>query len=470
MFSPDGERLGIVVSDGSFRIVTLASGLVTTLGERTDFFGATWTPGDEIVFTRERQLWRMKATGGAATAVPNARDDGQLSFPSALRDADHVLATVSTAAGERVDLVTLSTGERRTLVEDAALPLYADSGHLLFLRSGTLVGARFDAAAHALTGPEVPLMDGLPLAARAATIAISRTGTLLYVSARAVQSHLVWVTREGAERAFTRVPRQYSNPRVSPNGRQVLVQTLAGELWLHDTERETLSPLSTPASNIGFPMWRSDGREILLKTGAGINRLPLTGGAGSHIDGTGPNDYPSGVSPDGGSLAITRLTRGSSADIYIVSFDGAHAPRLWLSTPGYDGGAKWSPNGRWMVYGSSESGQSEIYLQPYPGPGVRRQVSVDGGGHPVWSRDGREIFYRNTSRMYVVAVTPHGDDVVLSQPKQLFDRSYGFGQGISIPNYDVSADGRSFVLVKDSGATRLNVIENWFGELESRTR
>jgi eukaryotic-like serine/threonine-protein kinase len=160
----------------------------------------------------------------------------------------------------------------------------------------------------------------------------------------------------------------------------------------------------------------------------------------------------------------------TAADVYILSVDGLHEPRVWLKTASYDGGARWSPDGSSMVYGSMESGQSEVYVQPYPGPGIRRQVSVDGGGYPVWSRDGREIFYRHNSRMYAVTFARSGDDVQLSQPRLLFDRQYGFGQGTSIPNYDVAVDGRAFVMVKDAATTTLNVVLNWSAEITARVR
>ena len=468
-FSPDGQKVGVIVTDGSIRIVTLATGAVAPLMERTDFFGAAWTSKDDILFTRDRKLWRVRVTGGVASVVPGAKDTELISYPFPLADGDHVLVTTTTEAGSDVAVVSLATGESRRLVSNAELPLYAESGHLLFLRGGMLVAARFNPATRELTGPEVPIMEGLPQVARASAISVAGNGTLVYLGVDALQSQIVWVSRSGAEQPLTRTMRQYSNPRTSPDGGSVLVQTMSGELWIHDGERDTLSRLATPVPMMAFPLWMSD-RAVLYKSAQGVHRLEIAGGGHGHIAGTIPNDYPSGVSPDGGSLSLTRLSSESSADIYIASLTGAHAPRLWLKTPGYDGGGKWSPDGRLMVYSSTESGQNEVYLQAYPGPGIRRQVSVDGGSHPIWNRDGREIFYRRDASLFAVKVTRTGDDVSLSHPEQLFERLYGFGQGISIPNYDVSADGRAFAMVKDSGATRVNVVLNWFAELEAKTR
>jgi Tol biopolymer transport system component len=463
VFSPDGERLGAIVVDGSIRLITLGSGLVTPLAQQTDYFGMTWTANDEIVFTRDRQLWRVSPSGGAAIKFADAGAGNLYSFPRTLPDPDKILACVT--AGSRTDVVVVSrsTGERRTLVSDAEAPLYAESRHLLFLRNGTLMAVPFDAGTLAIAGRQVPLIEG-----RSPTMALSKTGTLVHVGADILNSELVWVTRAGAERVLTKTPRNYSNPRVSPDGRQVLV--VAGDFWIHDTERDTLSRLALPVPpTTGVSLWMPSGREVLYKTLSAVHRLHLDDGRHSVVEGTLQNDYPSGVSPDGRSLAVTRLM-GTSADIHIISLTGDHPPRQWLSTPAYDGGAKWSPDGRWMAYGSHESGRSDVYLQPYPGPGVRRQVSVDGGSHPVWSRDGRELFYRHGSRLYAISVGRRGEDVALSQPRLLFDRLYDFGGGRSIANYDVSADGREFVFVKDSRATELSVVLNFLSEIEARAK
>jgi Tol biopolymer transport system component len=337
------------------------------------------------------------------------------------------------------------------------------------MRAGALMAVRFDVAKGETLGDQVPVMEGLPATARASAVSLSATGTLVYVGTDALQSQLVWVNREGAERPLTKASRQYANPRVSPDGRRVLTQTLAGELWIYDGQRETLSRLATPIPLVGFPLWMPSGREIIFKSSEGVHRLDVDGGRHSLVDGSIPNDYPSAISADGRTLAVTRLSGKTSGDIFMLSLTGAHEPRAWLATPAYDGGGRWSPDGRSFVYSSTESGLNEVYLQPYPVPGVRRQVSIEGGSHPIWSRDGRDILYRQNSRLYAVSVTGAGEDVILSQPRLLFDRLYGFGQGISIPNYDVSSDGREFAFVKDAGATHLNVILNWTTGLDSRT-
>jgi serine/threonine-protein kinase len=138
-------------------------------------------------------------------------------------------------------------------------------------------------------------------------------------------------------------------------------------------------------------------------------------------------------------------------------------------TQGYDGGGQFSPDGRWIAYASNESAQFEVYVRPYPGPGRAVPVSTQGGTHPKWNPNGRELFYRTGNKMMVVDVATRADDIVLSQPRVLFEQRYAFGSAQTVANYDVSPDGQRFVMVKDDSASgRLNLILNWTEELKAR--
>jgi len=126
-------------------------------------------------------------------------------------------------------------------------------------------------------------------------------------------------------------------------------------------------------------------------------------------------DFPSSVSPDGETLAFLRQTTDSSGDVYVLNLHGETKPRALVNTPAYEGGAQFSPDGRWMTYVSDESGQLQVYVRPYPGPDRKVPVSTQGGTQPVWNRNGRELFYRDMNKMMVVDVTT-SPDLVLSQP------------------------------------------------------
>ena len=175
-------------------------------------------------------------------------------------------------------------------------------------------------------------------------------------------------------------------------------------------------------------------------------------------------DFPTSISPDGVTLAFIRQNADTSGDVYVLPLRGEFQAHAVVMTAGYDGGAVFSPDGHWLAYVSNDSGQLQIYIRAFPGPDRKRPVSTEGGTHPIWNRNGKELFYRNGNKMMVVDVSTR-PDLTLSQPRLLFERQFAF-QTTTIASHDVSPDGQRFVMVKDaSDSGRLNVVLNWFDEL-----
>src|SRR5262249_48683029 len=155
--------------------------------------------------------------------------------------------------------------------------------------------------------------------------------------------------------------------------------------------------------------------------------------------------------------------------VYVLSLRGDATPHPIVKSPGYDGGAQFSPDGRWLAYVSNESGRLQTYVRPYPGPDRTWQVSTKGGTHPQWNPSGRELFYRDGNKMMAVDVSVTGSSLVLSSPRLLFEQRYSFGNAQTTANFDVANDGQRFLMVKtDSAGGRLNVVLNWFEELKQR--
>ena len=309
------------------------------------------------------------------------------------------------------------------------------------------------------------MITTLPTIATGATpVDLSASGTLVY-SPTTAQSTMVWVSREGAEQPLNNTLRPYTNPRLTRDGTSLLVQ--AGDLWIQDLRRTTFTRLAEYQEVLnGFPIWTPDGTRAIYKSADGL-RIRNTDGSAQNdvIEGTNIFDFPGSVTADGKTLVFMRSSEETSFDIYAVRMPDGGKPTAVVKTAAYEGGARVSPDDRWMVYVSNESGRNEIYLRAFPAPDRRWQVSTDGGTQAVWNSDGREIFYRSGNRMMVVEVstTPN---VVLSAPRVLFEQRYAYGAGITIANYDVTRDGQRFVMVKDeSTAGRLNVVLNWFEEL-----
>ncbi len=468
VFSPDGRSMAFVALGGIIKTFSLSSGLVNTVTDGASFFyGATWGEDGQIVFVKSGELWQIPASGGTArqlTQLGGAQGDTLHTQPMYLPGGKSLLFAVASGDRRRIDALVLATGERRTVVDDATLPLYARSGHIVFFRNGELLAAPFDADRLALIGSPVQAVEKLPVQLRGVpSMDISNSGTVAYAPTTAV-SRLVFVSRQGAERPLNDVARNYTNPRLSPDGTRLVVQ--AGDLWTQDLARSNFTRLAARDAVINaFPTWFPDGRRVIYRSPSGLRIQDAEGtGQPQILSGTSDNDYPGSFASDD-ALVIARSTQKTSLDILSLSLHDSTTVKPLLMTPAYEGGPRLSPDGKWLAYVSDESGQNDVYLRPYPAVDRRWTVSTQGGTQPVWNANGKEIFYRNNDKMMVVELTST-PDVKLSTPRLLFEQRYAYGVGITIANYDVTPDGQNFIMVKDEvTGGRLNVIFNWFTEL-----
>jgi serine/threonine protein kinase/Tol biopolymer transport system component len=473
--SPDGRSLGFITADLALKRVSLADGLVTTVEHDAEFSaGAAWGTDDRITFVRAGALWQVPAAGGQATqltTLDSGKRDLLHAWPNVIAQGRILLfvsITGSSRGASHIEALSLATGRRRVIVESGTFPLYAPSGYLVFFRDGALLGAPFDTERLEVTGPVVRVLENLAVGTTmdAPFAALSDAGLLAYAPSDAGTTRLVWVSRQGVEQPINSTPRRYQYPRLASDGRRTVV-TAAGDLWIQDTARATFARL-TSEQTVGnaFPAWTPDGTRVLFRTLTGMYWTAADGsGHPQAIAGSQSGDLPCSVSPDGDTLAFMRQDAQTSRDIYVLSLRGPPRPRPVVSTPAFEGGPQFSPDGHWMAYASDESGQMQVYVRPFPGPDRRWPVSTQGGTQPLWNRNGKEIFYRLGNKMMVVDVSG-GVDLTLSQPRQLFDQRYVF-QNVSLANYDVSPDGQRFLMLKDeTGSGRLNIVLNWTEELK----
>jgi Tol biopolymer transport system component len=266
---------------------------------------------------------------------------------------------------------------------------------------------------------------------------------------------------------ITRTPRSYSAPRLSADGHRVLV-VANGDLWLQEIDRDTSTKLTTGATRDNdSPAWSRDEGRAIFRTATGLYSLAVNGsGQLDAIKDTLSTDYPNSISPAGDVLAFTRTSMDTASDVYVLSLQGEPHPHALVKTPGFDGGPQFSPDGRWLLYASNDAGNGEfqVFIRPFAGPD-RSWLVAQTGNYPRWSRRGHEIVYRDGPKMMAVDMSTTGVDPVFSAPHVLFEQRYLFGYQ-TIANYDVSADGERFIMVKsEPGGDRLNVILNWTEEL-----
>jgi eukaryotic-like serine/threonine-protein kinase len=468
-FSPDGRSVAVIQTDQTMKKVSLDDGLVATLAHEVDYTtGGAWGADDRITFGRRGALWQMHMSGGVATQLTTLdAENGELlhTFPAAVAGGKGLLFATVTGAGRgaaQIETLSLATGipRRQKVVDAGTSPAYVASGHLIFFREGTLLAAPFDEDRLRVMGPGVKLIDQIGVTtAGAPMLAVSRSGSMAYMSGTA-ESRLVWVSRDGLEQPLTDTGRQYVFPRLAPDGKHIVVSA-GGDLWVQDTVRPTLARLTTEATTgNSYGVWTPDGR-VVLRTNRGLYLMEADGsGRSQRIPETTTADYPNSVSPDGETLIFLRTTADKAGDLYMLSLNGEPRPRPLVSTKAHEGGGQFSPDGKWIAYASDEFGQFQVFLRQFPGPDRKWLVS-QAGKYVVWNRNGNELFYRDGNKMMAVNVSIRNGEPVFSMPRLLFEQSYEFGTGQTTTNYDVSADGTRFVMVKSAaGSRRLNVVLN----------
>jgi serine/threonine-protein kinase len=258
-------------------------------------------------------------------------------------------------------------------------------------------------------------------------------------------------------------------------------QGVGGDVWIYDLTRSTLTRLTFEGNNAGA-LWTPDGRRVVYRSQrAGVRNLfwKLADGTGSEEQLTNREDNrlnsPTSVSPDGEFLIYADSSRNTGRDIWMVPLEGDRKPSVFLQSPFEDHVGKISPDGRWLAYVSNESGRFEVYVRPFPSSSGRWQISTEGGAEPLWSRDGRELFYRIGNKVMVVNISP-GPSFQAGTPRLLFERRLAVrtgGNSINT-NYDISPDGRRFLMVQEAvqqaeaPPTQIHVVLNWFEELKRR--
>jgi eukaryotic-like serine/threonine-protein kinase len=472
-FSPAGDAVGFITDIGVYK-ASLRDLLVTSLAPDAlnSRGGGAWGSDGRVTFARSNGLWQVPAEGGAARQITTLTAGESLhAWPWVANDGKTILFTSVPSSGvqrARVEAVAVDTGKRHVLIEGARFARHTSSGHLVFYRDGGLHAAPFDPGRLTVIGPSIEVAAAVEQDSSGAPLAeISSAGSLVYRRAGVASGRLVWVSRQGTEQPVTDVPRAYLSPRLAADNRRIVV-AVGSDLWVQDTLRSTFTRLTPQQSDTASnPLWTPDGKQVVFRTPTGLRSIDTDGSGRSRtIAGTTSGDFPNSVSPDGTTVATARRTTEGVVDIYAVSLAGDRAPRALVTGPNFEGGPQFSPDGRWLAYVSNESGQFQVYLRRYPGPEGRWTVSTGGGTSPLWNHTGNELFYRSGNRMMAVSVTTTTADVTLATPRVVFEGPYSYGSTVALTNYDVSADGQRFLMVKpETAVAHLNVVQNWFSEL-----
>lgn len=510
--SPDSRWIGFV-EYGAIKKVSIAGGPVITLATLAgETRGASWGDDNTIVFATDDPatgLRRVSADGGEPTLLTKpdvAQHEEDHLFPSVLPGGRGVLFTIR--AGGRADsaqvaVLDLKTGQRKTLVRGANQAEYVApsagsgrAGYLVYVVADSLRAVRFDPVRLEVLGDPVTVVEQMMTKpSGAANYAASRVGTIVHVPDGAVEptpiSSLVWVNRNGIEVPIAAPPRAYGPARLSPDGTRVAVGIVEQgnvEVGIWDLAQETLRRLTFSPGMDGLPVWTPDGQRIIFMS----IRSGVLNWYSQAADGTGVVErlttsetpqWPTSIAPDAANLFGFQRRPPASWDVIVAHSTtpkrfGARSsqaePPVQALFEGYF--PEISPDGRYLAYGSDESGRAEVYVRPFPQVnGGRWQISMTGGARPAWARSGRELFYIDASMALIrVPVRTAGATFTMGNPAKVFDATYA--EPNPSRHYDVSPDGQRFLMLKNI-ATNPNatpasmvVVQNWFEELKTRVR
>ena len=468
-FSPDGRHVGFV-ADGNLKRFPVAGGPVVTICPVQQIQGAAWGDGDVIVFASGSglagTLFRVSANGGTPERVlGDSANRVVVRWPDFLPGGGRVLVSLGTALSYQSAVVDLKTGKMEVIAGTASNPRFVEPGWLLSVTAdGAIVAVPFDPRTARTTGQAITVLEGVNLGlAGAAKFAVSRNGWAVYVEAVARQRRLTLVDRRGAATPLAVESQPYSDPRFSPNGRDLAVTVLypggglAGDIWVINVARATMSRLTFDGSD-QFPDWSDDGQRIIYTTLRGANGVfwkSSSGGVAEPlIRGTKRPVFEATITNDGKHLIYRE--NGIPGDLYYVRRDSASAPRVLLDSRFDERSPAISSDDRWVAYVSNESGRDEVYVRPFPVGAGRWVISAAGGTEPRWRRDGRELFYRNADTLFAVQIDGRAAFTVGTRTA-LFTGAYHANARHAA--YDVQPDGQRFIFVTgdtdDSGEIML---------------
>jgi serine/threonine protein kinase/Tol biopolymer transport system component len=480
-FSPDGDWVGFAVINRGVYKMPIAGGPVEQVGASTGtMLGATWDRSGRIVFGVGASmlaggLWSVPAQGGTLTALGRATDTGAVAYgtPDLLPGGESLLFTMRKGGEMSIGALMLRTGEVRTVIAPGTRPSYLPTGHLLYASGGHLRAVPFDLDRLQPRGASRIVVEGVAEDPAAIAIyAVSPTGMLAYMAAPSVLKRLVWMDRAGAKTPLDFEPRPYSLPEISPDGRLVAVTVrddASRNVWVGDIDAGALTKLTFGNDDV-YSTFTPDSRAVLFTSGRDgrynvFSAAADGSGTSQRVTNSANAQRVTSISPDGKTMLLNDIDETTGVDILQMNVGHPDSIRQFVKTPFSELAAKFSPYGRWVAYESIESGRFEVYVTAYPGPGVKRQVSIGGGQAPVWNPRGGELAYQGSTDVMSVSIS-NGTPV---QPLvKLFAHPPTSGM---LRDWTFSGDGQRFLVVDDAetkATSQINIVLNFLEELKAR--
>jgi Tol biopolymer transport system component len=476
-WSPDSRYLGFV-ADGKLQKVDISGGVPQKICDAPDSADGAWSSEGVIIFDGDTRIRRVPARGGSAVPLIEPQKEYLgLGWPTFMPDGKHFFYVAYPSTGEStVCIGSLDSKEPESLAPGGPPVTYIEPGHLLFVRGRTLVAQPFDSKSLKTTGEAIPVVesilinnDGLGL------FSVSLEGTLAY-RAGTNTSGLVWVDRTGKELERVGESARYRNVALSPDGRRLAVEIVDersgfSDVWVRDLARNVSSRLtSTKDDGQRQPRWSADGTRVVYKVGKDLIVRAADGqGTETTLVSSDEDKYASDWSSDGKFFAYVAHGKDRSWEIWTLPTFGDKKPLVWLRSPSTNWFATYSPDGRYVAYASDESGRFEVYVQGFPGPGGKWQVSSGGGTLPEWRGDGKELYYLagspNVQRQVMAVEVTTGSNFEAGVPKPLFAIHPIPG---SLRDIVPAADGQRFLAIVPLAREETSpttVVLNWMADI-----
>jgi eukaryotic-like serine/threonine-protein kinase len=475
-FSPKGDWVAFF-RQGKLQKAPTDGGVPQVICEIPSFFGGTWTPRDIIVVSVPNLgLATVPAAGGTLQKVPMTLKETV--YPQGLTwlaGGNWVVFTDYLSFRRQMMAVNLTSGETRRLLENATSPSYS-AGHLLYYQGGAVWAAPFDDDKVQILGSAVQIDSGVNEENYIAQVTASRDNVLIFAPGLPGNSarNLFLVNRQGQEQKLDLPPKDYIDPVLSPDGKRlaVVIRSIQ-ELEVIDRGRGTVTSIAPTLANFAA-VWTPDGQSLVfdaipratdnsyrmgVSQDRGIFQVAADGGSAPKLLRVTPQiSHVTAVAGEYAALMVSDPV--TNTDLWLMSLHEPYEMKPFKQTSAVERQGALSPDGRWMAYSSNDSGRTEIYVEPVPGPGGRRQISSEGGDQPRWVRNGREIVYRNGTKMISVPITMQ-PMFQAGRPVELFDRK--FDPGAAVAGYDVSPDGQLFLMTRaeHENPTQIRVVVNW---------
>jgi serine/threonine-protein kinase len=490
--SPDGQWVGFFTGPAMQKVAISGGPAVRITATDGQPRGATWGPDGTVIFATFEPgtgLQRVSDGGGEPTVLTRpdrGRGERDHWWPEFLPGGEAVLFTIKSDADgiDQVAVLDLRTGTSKVLIRGGSNARYVATGHLVYGVTGTLRAVAFDLGRLEVVSTPAPVLEGVVTTAMgAANAMVAANGSLVYVAGRAVGASprtVVSVDRQGRALPLPGLPPDsYRDVRVSPDGARLALATTT-DVWIYDAARATRNRLTTNPAQNRSPLWTPDGQRLIFtSTRAGHPELFWR-----PADGTGRDErlfarskefldvLASGWSPDGQQLLFSEVSPSGQSAISQMAIERPSEGALLLNKEFSASFPAVSPDGHWMAYMSNVSGRAEIYVERYPQLGSRQLISTDGGHRPLWSRDGRELYFHSLDgrHMLVVPMQP-GSTLKAGRPQVLFEAAMSI-RGVGVRPYDIAPDGRFFIIrdvqTEGGGGTPSNIIVvlNWLEELK----